>query len=47
MMLNKLLDGFDGKLTTSKWMTRGARARDGLAGGRSTGYRIVIPDAAP
>ena len=33
MMLNKLLDGFDGKLTTSKWMTRGARARDGLAGG--------------
>ena len=64
-MLNKLLDGFEGKLTTSKWavitrasqdsalrdildlMTHGALTRDGLAGGRSTGYRIVIPDPAP
>ena len=65
MMLNKLLGGFDGKLTSSKWavitgasqdsalrdildlMTRGALARDSLAGNRSTGYRVVIPDAAP
>ena len=63
--LNKLLDGFEGKLTTSKWatiagssqdsalrdildlVTRGALARDGEAGGRSTGYRIVIPAPAP
>jgi Fic family protein len=64
-MLNKLLDGFEGKLTTSKWaaitgaspdsalrdildlIEHGALARDGAAGGRSTGYRIVIPDPAP
>lgn len=64
-MLNKLLDGFDGKLTTSKWakiagasqdtalrdildlVARGALARDGESGGRSTSYRIVIPDPVP
>jgi Fic family protein len=65
LMINKLIDGFEGKLTSSKWasitgasqdsalrdildlVARGALARDGAAGGRSTSYRIVVPAPAP
>ena len=36
LMLNKLLDGFEGKLTSSKWAKI---AKDG-AGGRSTSYSL-------
>ncbi|MFT8307785.1 Fic family protein [Acetobacter malorum] len=61
LMLNRLLDGFEGKLTSSKWAKLAKTspdtalrdindlvARDILvrepAGGRSTSYRLVLPD---
>ena len=61
-VLNRLLDGFEGKLTTSKYaklakcsqdtalrditalMESGMLSRD-AAGGRSTSYRLVLPEA--
>jgi Fic family protein len=61
-MINRLLDGFEGKLTSSKWakiekcsqdtalrdiddlVGRGMLAKD-AAGGRSTSYSLVVPDA--
>jgi Fic family protein len=61
-MVNRLLEGFEGKLTSSKWakietcsqdtalrdiddlVTRGVLSKD-PAGGRSTSYSLVIPEA--
>lgn len=60
MMLNRLLDGFEGKLTSSKWAQLAKCSQDSAlrditallecgilkkaeAGGRSTGYEIVVP----
>lgn len=60
MVLNRLLDGFEGKMTTSKWAKMGKCSTDTAlrdiqdlvsknilsrlpAGGRSTGYDIIIP----
>ena len=62
-LVTRLLDGFDGKLTSSKWarmakcsqdtagrdlldlVEKGVLVRDS-AGGRSTNYRLVWPDAS-
>jgi Fic family protein len=62
LVLNRLLDGFEGKLTSSKWAkltkcSQDTASRDiddlvrkgilvrGEAGGRSTSYELVIPNA--
>ncbi len=61
MMLNRLLDGFEGKLTSSKWAQLAKCSQDSAlrditallehgilkkadAGGRSTGYEIVLAE---
>ena len=62
LVLNRLLDGFEGKLTSSKWAklakcSQDTASRDiddlvrkgvlvrGAAGGRSTSYELVMPNA--